>query len=90
MTNDEFQNLVLEELSKINSRVNSIESNMTTKHELADIKKEMGTKVQQDENNRFIQTLLHRTEELDAKFDGLLNTTTNKEVIERIETKLIF
>jgi chaperonin cofactor prefoldin len=36
MTNDEFQKLVLEELSKITTRLSSVETNMATKQELAD------------------------------------------------------
>ena len=36
-------------------------------------------KGQLNENTRFIDALLHRTEELDAKFDGLLHITATKE-----------
>jgi hypothetical protein len=31
---------------------------------------------------------LHRTDELDAKYDGLLHTTATKEAIAQIEAKL--
>lgn len=42
---------------------------------------------QQTENNRYIQALLHRTDELDAKFDGLLHTTATKDSIANLATK---
>lgn len=36
---------------------------------------------QLSENTGYIKALLHRTEELDAKFDGLLNTSVTKECL---------
>ncbi|MCX7781837.1 MAG: hypothetical protein N2491_13205 [Negativicutes bacterium] len=39
------------------------------------------------ENSQFIQALLHRTEELDAKFDGLLHTMVTKETLSTLATK---
>lgn len=57
--------------------------------ELKPIKDEMiSVKSQLDENTRIINVLLHRTEELDAKFDGLLLTTATKESIARLEAKM--
>jgi hypothetical protein len=43
---------------------------------------------QTKENTDYIKALMHCTEELDAKFDGLLSTTASKDAIERIETKI--
>lgn len=40
------------------------------------------------ENTDIIKALIHRTEELDAKYDDLLHTTATKEVIERLESKM--
>lgn len=61
MTTEEFQKLVLEQLSAI--------------------------KDQQQENSDIIKALLHRTEELDAKFDGLLHNTFTQESIAHLATK---
>jgi chromosome segregation ATPase len=45
-------------------------------------------KDQLDENTQLICALLHRTEELDAKYDGLLNNTATKDAIANIDSKL--
>jgi len=39
------------------------------------------------ENTDFIKSLLHRTDELDAKFDGLLHATLTKDAISHLATK---
>ncbi len=39
------------------------------------------------ENNSFIQALIHRTDELEAKFDGLLHTTATKDSITTLNSK---
>ena len=39
------------------------------------------------ENTGFIKAVLHRTDELDAKFDGLLHTTLTKDAISHLATK---
>ena len=39
------------------------------------------------ENTDFIKAVLHRTDELDAKFDGLLHTTLTKDAISHLATK---
>lgn len=39
------------------------------------------------ENTDFIKAILHRTDELDAKFDGLLHTTLTKDAISHLATK---
>jgi len=53
------------------------------KDELVSVKTQLGElgpiKIQLDENTRIVKALLHRTEELDAKFDSLLLTTATKE-----------
>ncbi len=83
MTNEEFQKIMLGEFDKINKRFDSLETKVDG----------LGTKVgnlegQVKENTQFIKSLMHRTEELDAKFDGLLNTTMTKEAIQCIEEKV--
>lgn len=42
---------------------------------------------QLNENTLIIKALMHRTEELDAKFDGLLHNTVTKETLGRLATK---
>ena len=49
---------------------------------LESIAKDMSeVKGQLKENTDLIKALMHRTEELDAKYDGLLHTTSTKESI---------
>ncbi|MDF2500968.1 MAG: hypothetical protein K0Q77_1682 [Anaerosporomusa subterranea] len=56
--------------------------------QMADFKDQLGeVKGQLDENTQFIKILLHRTEELDAKFDGLLHTTVTKDTLANLATK---
>lgn len=43
---------------------------------------------QQGENTAIIKAVLHRTEELDAKFDGLLHSTATKDAIKRLDAKM--
>ena len=61
------------------------------KDELVSVKTQLGElepiKIQLDENTRIAKALLHRTEELDAKFDGLLTTMVTKEAIANLATK---
>lgn len=40
------------------------------------------------ETNGILKALMHNTEELNAKYDGLLNITASKESIDRLETKI--
>ena len=63
-------------------RVGKIEDNLSElKEKVSDIKE------QQDENTLLIGALVHRTEELDAKFDGLLHNTLTKDAIADLATK---
>lgn len=76
------------EMTTIKSEMATMKSEMTTiKSEMADMKSEMANKTQQEENTALIKALLHRTDELDAKFDGLLLTTVSKEALSNLATK---
>lgn len=76
------------EISGLKSEVSSLKNEVTSlKSEVSDIKSDMGTKAQQNENSQLIKALLHHTEELDAKFDGLLTTMVTKEAIANLATK---
>ncbi|BBB91601.1 MAG TPA: hypothetical protein PKA28_13550 [Methylomusa anaerophila] len=70
-------------LDSMDTRLDAIDSRLDTVDNRLD-----NLEGQQTENNRFIQVLLHRTEELDAKFDGLLHTTATKEALNRLEVKI--
>lgn len=62
---------------------------MTDRELLESIVKDMSeVKSKLKENTDLIKALMHRTEELDAKYDVLLYTTATKEVIERLESKM--
>ncbi|MEN6566100.1 MAG: hypothetical protein ABFC57_07340 [Veillonellales bacterium] len=76
MTNEEFQKLMLEQLQGINTRLNGLDNR------LENVEGQLG------ETNGIVKALMHRTEELDAKFDGLLHTTATKDAVERVETKI--
>ena len=60
------------------SRANSAD----VKSHIGEVEGQLGdVKGQLSENTQFIKALLHRTEELDAKFDGLLHNTVNKDML---------
>jgi predicted nuclease with TOPRIM domain len=69
MTNEEFQQLVLNEFGQIREEMSAVRGQL-------------------DENTQFIKALIHRTEELEAKYEGLLHVTASKEIVERIEIKI--
>ncbi len=76
MTNEEFQKLVIKELSGIKGQLNELTNDIGS------------VKGQLNENTQLIKALLHRTDELDAKYDSLLHTTATKDTIGSINTKL--
>lgn len=43
--------------------------------------------IQLTENTQIIKALMHRTEELDAKFGGLMHNTVTKEALDKLATK---
>jgi len=43
---------------------------------------------QLSETNQIVKALMHRTDELDAKFDGLLNTTVTKTALAESESRI--
>lgn len=69
LTNEEFQKLVLEKLTSLDTRLGDVEGQLS-------------------ETNEIVKALMHNTEELNAKYDGLLNITASKESIDRLETKI--
>lgn len=76
MTNEEFQTFMISEVKKIHQRFDAIETRLDT------------IESQQRENTDFIQVLLHQTEELNAKYDGLLNITVSSESFAKLEKKI--
>lgn len=97
MTNEEFQQLVISELKDLKFDVSSLKCDVT---DLKSSQQEMQVQlhhlnekvdrieVQQAENTGFIQALLHQTEELGAKYDGLLNVTASKDGLAKAEAKI--
>jgi len=70
-------------LKEILGEIKSIKTEISTiNHRLEHIEG------QQNENTDIIKAVLHRTEELDAKFDGVLHTTATKDGINRLEAKI--
>lgn len=57
-------------------------------HEIQSLKEgQQNIEIQLNENTQIIKALIHRTEELDAKFDGLLHNTATKEALDKLATK---
>ncbi len=67
---------ILEEQKKTNQRLGSIEGRLEN------------LEGQVKENNSFIQALIHRTDELEAKFDGLLHATATKDSIDILSASI--
>ncbi len=73
---------LLEGQKQINYRLDSI------KGCLGNLESRLGNlEGQVKENNSFIQALIHRTDELEAKLDGLLHTTATKDSISILNSK---
>ena len=94
MSNEEFQRLVLEKLGVFDTRFDNLEKRFDNMEARFDNLEARMSKVetrldnleeQMSETNGLVKALMHRTEELDAKFDGLLLKTASKEAVERIE-----
>ena len=101
MSNEEFQRLVLEKLGGFETRFDNLETrfdnlekrfdNLETRFDNLEVRMgKVETRLdnleeQMSETNGLVKALMHRTEELDAKFDGLLLNTASKDAVERIE-----
>ena len=94
MSNEEFQRLVLEKLGGFETRFDNLEKrfdNLETRFDNLEVRMgKVETRLdnleeQMSETNGLVKALMHRTEELDAKFDGLLLKTASKDAVERIE-----
>ena len=89
MTNEEFQKLVLKELESMGSGQKELKEDVSNiKKDISNVREDISNvKGQLNENTQIVKALRHRTEELDAKFDGLLTTTATKEAIANLATK---
>jgi chromosome segregation ATPase len=87
---DDSINMLEHHISKLDTRMDKLEHHMDhltgdmdkLDHRLATLEGQL------QENTQFIHALLHRTEELDAKFDSLLLTTLTKDSLSRVELKM--
>jgi len=85
---EEILKQILNEVSGLKEGQNQLIARMDRlESEVSAIKSDMATKTQQNENTDYIKALLHRTEELDAKFDGLLHNTVTKDALAALATK---
>lgn len=76
-------------LEMISQEILSIKNSMATKDDIAKLNTRMDNlEGQARENTDMIKALIHRTDELDAKFDGLLLTTATKESIAGLEANM--
>ncbi len=76
MESNEILNQILAELKGVRTDVSGLKADMAALQE------------QLNESTGFVKALIHRTDELDAKFDGLLSTTATKEIIQLLEGKM--
>lgn len=96
MTNEEFQTLVLEQLTGLNTRMDGMEreiagmkQNMSgIEQDIAGIKQDMVTKSDMAENTAILRALENRTDIISAEIDGLKLETVSKAAFERMETKI--
>lgn len=93
------QKQIFTSLNRLDDELTTVKTELTAvKIEVAEIKSAMANKTQQEENNRFIGALLHRTEELSAmvtnlgfasaKLEGMLANTAAKEEIADLAAQL--
>jgi predicted nuclease with TOPRIM domain len=84
------QNRIIERLDNIEGRLGNVEGRLENVEGcLGNVEGRLGNvEGQVKENNGFIQALIHRTDELDAKFDGLLCTTATKDSITTLKNDL--
>lgn len=90
MTSEEFQKLVLGQLTELTKGQQRL---ATGQQQLTDTVSNINRRLenvegQLSETNSIVKSLLHNTEELDAKFDGLLNVTASNSSVEEITNKL--
>jgi len=76
MSTETFEKLVLEQLAELSKGQRELQNDVSN------------IKGQLEETNQITRSLLHRTEELDAKFDGLLHNTASKDSIAHLESKM--
>ncbi len=90
MEEHEILHQILAEVKGLKTDVGDLKNDVASlKTDVSSLKTDMAdVKGQLDENTGFIKALVHQTEELDAKFDGLLSTTATKEAVQRIEGKM--
>ncbi len=67
-------------MSNLEMRMDGLETRMSSLETRVD-----GIETQLKETNGFVQALIHRTDELDAKFDGLLTKTATVAAVEEIK-----
>lgn len=70
-------------LSNVESRFNNLEGRLDkVDNRLNNVESQLS------ETNQIVKALMQRTEELDAKYDNLLNVTATRDSVERLETKI--
>ncbi|WP_158618735.1 hypothetical protein [Methylomusa anaerophila] len=76
-------------MGSLEDRMGSLEGRMgSLEDRIGSLEGRMGNVEEQSgETNQIVKALMHRTEELDAKFDGLLHTVVTKECIAPLATR---
>ncbi len=93
------QRQIFTSLNRLDDELTAVKSELTTvRSDLTDIKSDIPSKAQQNENTRFIDALVHRTEELNAlvtnlgftsaKLEGMLANTATKEDVADLSAQL--
>lgn len=75
-------------MTSMDKRVDSMEKTMATKDDLNVVNQRLeNLEGQMSETNGIARALLHRTDELDAKFESLLHATATKDFVAKLATK---
>lgn len=91
MTNEEFQQKMLTAISSMENHLSTLTERISSIDErLSVVEKDVG---QTKENTDYIKAILHRVEELDAKYDGLLTSTATStalaDIAQKTDTRLV-
>jgi chromosome segregation ATPase len=97
MTDRELLESLAKAMTEMNGKIGGIEGKIiSVEGKIGSVEDRVGSiegrigdiEGQLSETNQIVKALMHRTEELDAKYDGLLHATATKESIERLEAKM--
>lgn len=97
MSDREILDKIFAKLEQVDNRLGNVESGLVNiESRLGNVESRLGNvenrlgdvEGQLSETNQIVRALMHRTDELDAKYDGLLHTAATRESVDRLEAKI--